>query len=230
MQTLSEREQNILEALVRQYVASAVPVSSKQLAEKSAYQLSSATIRTVMGDLTDLGYLAQPHTSAGRVPTQKGYRFFVNNCLEEHALSAEDLHRIRTLTNIRDVLRFISTEAHVCTITAHTDAGDPLLFGLGEILHAPEFQDPNTAHEFGMFIDALVDGMAAYRSHISHEAPHIFIAEENPLPQARSISVVATRYGPRQNLVLAVGPARMDYENVTALLKSIEHNIYYDAS
>jgi len=80
---LSERSQNILEAIVLEYIRSAFPVGSQTLTKNLAFRLSSATIRNIMADLEETGYLFQPHTSAGRVPTEKGFRFYVDRLMEE---------------------------------------------------------------------------------------------------------------------------------------------------
>ena len=90
------RGQIILSALINEHFLTGEPIGSKLLAEKfaNASGLSSATIRNVMGELEDLGLLEQPHTSAGRVPTDKGYRFYVDNLLGVLSISNDDLHRI----------------------------------------------------------------------------------------------------------------------------------------
>src|SRR4030042_6643044 len=75
---LTERQEKILDIALREYVATAQPVSSQELLKKHDFGVSPATIRNEMQKLTDKGYLLQPHTSAGRIPTDKGYRFFVN--------------------------------------------------------------------------------------------------------------------------------------------------------
>lgn len=90
---LSEREATILQAVVRRYVGTAVPVASRVLAEEGVLELSSASIRHVMNTLEALGYLGHPHTSAGRVPTDLGYRAYVDELMERRALPAH--HRAR---------------------------------------------------------------------------------------------------------------------------------------
>ena len=80
---MDERSQAILEAVIHDYVDTAMPVGSFSLREQHSFPFSSATIRSVFSDLEDLGYLMQPHTSAGRVPTEKGYRYFVDSLGED---------------------------------------------------------------------------------------------------------------------------------------------------
>lgn len=92
---LGDRAQQVLKALVEQYIEGGEPVGSRTLARDGGLALSPATIRNVMSDLEDLGYVHSPHTSAGRVPTVRGYRFFVDALLEVRPLDGEELSRLR---------------------------------------------------------------------------------------------------------------------------------------
>ena len=79
---LTDRKRRILRAIIETYIATAEPVGSKMVAERAGLDVSSATIRNEMADLTDMGLLEQPHTSAGRIPSPKGYRLYVNELME----------------------------------------------------------------------------------------------------------------------------------------------------
>jgi heat-inducible transcriptional repressor len=95
-EALGERAQHLLRTLIESYIRDGQPVGSRVLSRESGLQLSSATIRNVMADLEELGFVASPHTSAGRVPTDKGYRFFVDTLLQHHPLdeaSSADIRR-----------------------------------------------------------------------------------------------------------------------------------------
>ena len=83
------RKQDILKAVVREFTVSAVPVGSQALVSRHILNLSSATVRNELSELADLGYLVQPHTSAGRIPTDLGYRYFVDFLMESEPVSAE---------------------------------------------------------------------------------------------------------------------------------------------
>jgi heat-inducible transcriptional repressor len=91
----SKRIRQILTAVIREYITSAKPVGSRSLAKRHEIDLSPATIRNVMADLEDMGYLSQPHTSAGRVPTGKAFRFFVDSILDVRALTRQERDRIK---------------------------------------------------------------------------------------------------------------------------------------
>src|SRR5471030_1544246 len=96
---MTERQQNILSAIVEQYAEVASPVGSSLLAK--AFNVSSATIRAEMAELERLGYIAQPHTSAGRVPTDKGYRLYVN-ALAENEVAPERRAEKALSTRVQD--------------------------------------------------------------------------------------------------------------------------------
>jgi len=91
---LNDRHQGVLRAIVQDYIRTAEPVGSRTLSRKYGFSLSPATIRTIMSDLEESGYVAQPHTSAGRVPTDKGYRLYVDNLMDRAPLSREEVERI----------------------------------------------------------------------------------------------------------------------------------------
>ena len=92
---LDERAKTLLKALVERYIADGQPVGSRTLSRASGLELSPATIRNVMADLEELGFVASPHTSAGRIPTAKGYRFFVDTLLRVQPLEGPDADAIR---------------------------------------------------------------------------------------------------------------------------------------
>jgi len=95
MEELSQRQQDILGAAVREYIQTAKPVGSDAICQGCGLGVSSATVRNEFAALTDLGYLTQPHTSAGRVPTAKGYRYFVEQLMEQSELPAAEQLLIR---------------------------------------------------------------------------------------------------------------------------------------
>ena len=80
---LSERQLTILDAIIRNYLATGEPVGSRTISKYTDLNLSSATIRNEMSDLEEMGYIVQPHTSAGRIPSDKGYRLYVDDMMSE---------------------------------------------------------------------------------------------------------------------------------------------------
>ncbi len=98
---MDERKKRILQAIIDDYIDTAEPIGSRTIARKHELGLSSATIRNEMADLEEMGYLAQPHTSAGRIPSDKGYRLYVDKLMPAHALKAEDIEKLRSEMELR---------------------------------------------------------------------------------------------------------------------------------
>lgn len=92
---LNDRKKLILQAIIDEYIGSAEPVGSRAISKKHELGLSSATIRNEMADLEEMGYLIQPHTSAGRVPSDAGYRFYVNSLMKRYQLGVEAIERLQ---------------------------------------------------------------------------------------------------------------------------------------
>jgi heat-inducible transcriptional repressor len=115
------REREILTAIVETFIASGEPVGSRTLARASREGLSAATIRNVMADLADAGFLEQPHASAGRVPTAEAYRYYVEQLSGEAHLSHENQSIIQdTLTGVTDVEEFMERTSHVLSLISHS--------------------------------------------------------------------------------------------------------------
>lgn len=115
---LNERKRLVLRAIIDNYVETAEPVGSRTIARRHDFGVSSATIRNEMADLEETGYLQQPHVSAGRIPSDKGYRFYVDTLMEPHPFSPQEYGRIRrNITDIRNGLeKTIHEAAHLVAL------------------------------------------------------------------------------------------------------------------
>jgi heat-inducible transcriptional repressor len=119
--TLPDRSQKILEAIIEEYIATAQPVGSKSLTQNQGIKLSPASVRNVMAELEELGYLVSPHTSAGRIPTEKGYRFYVDTLLQVNDLNSRQKdqielqyqqHGLQMTDMLREASRTLSSVSH----------------------------------------------------------------------------------------------------------------------
>ncbi len=118
--SIGRRERDILTAIVETYISTGEPVGSRTLARTNRESLSAASIRNVMADLADAGFLEQPHTSAGRVPTTQAYRFYVKQLTGEARLSSTDEDLIQgTLQGAGDVQEFLERTSHVLSLISH---------------------------------------------------------------------------------------------------------------
>jgi len=109
---LDARAREVLREIIMQHIASGEPIGSRTLAKCDRFQLSPASLRNVMADLEDLGYLQQPHTSAGRIPTDRGYRFFIDHLMKSRSLSAHERDvidgQVRHASEIDEMLQLTS--------------------------------------------------------------------------------------------------------------------------
>ena len=231
---LKERQKIILEAVIREYIRTARPIASAELLEDLDFDISPATVRNEMMRLDDLGYLEQPHTSAGRVPTDQGYRFFVDHAVESAPLERSERNRIRTLFEndtledfARECSRTISRMARAFTAIGIDD--DVLTDrGFTEMLDEPEFQDIDRVKQFGRLIDLLDEDMQTLTE---DNEERIFIGAENPLKEARPYTMMIShwRHPKGFNGFLAiVGPKRMNYQKNISLIRYV--NSFYESN
>lgn len=116
---LDERAQTLLKTLIERYITDGQPVGSRALSKYSGLDLSAATVRNVMADLEDLGFIASPHTSAGRVPTPRGYRFFVDRLLTMQPLDSDKIHAIEDQLHPSQPQQLISSASHLVSELTH---------------------------------------------------------------------------------------------------------------
>jgi len=139
---LEERNREILKLIIRSYVTSGEPVGSRTLAKSMDWRFSPATIRNVMADLEDEGYLAQPHTSAGRIPSEKGYRFYVDHLADSGRLSKSDERYISRMLAESDSPEDVMSRASVVLSTISKNVGIVIAPPMGAtVLKHIEFLD-----------------------------------------------------------------------------------------
>jgi transcriptional regulator of heat shock response len=227
---MNERQAKLLSAIIDQFIQTAIPVGSKQLLEQADFDVSCATVRNEMRALGEEGYLYQPHVSAGRIPTAKGYQLYVREFMEPsthersvrqqfQALKQEYLKR-------KDQERAYETVALLSRMTPHVAFAtvphkDRLYYlGLANVLRQPEFQaDPMLATGV---VEVLEQGLTdALKAIEVDDRVHYYIGEHHLLPQIQSCSLLVTRYMLRNEpgYVGIMGPMRMDYAYNTVALE-----------
>ncbi len=223
---ITERQEQILNKTIQEYILSAQPVSSQLLEKKYDFGLCPATIRIEMQKLTDKGFLYQPHTSAGRVPTDKGYRFLVNNLLEKEFKDFEIGDWLEK--EIEDSIKFtqILTKnlAHLSGALALSYVEKENLFwkeGWEEILKEPEFGEKNYLVSFTEFLENFEKNIKDLE--INSEI-RVYIGRENPLPKARNFTIISSKCclpDEKEAIVALLGPKRMAYDQNIGLINSL---------
>jgi len=230
---ITKRQQHILGTLVREYVASAEPVASGDLVQKYRLPYSPATVRSDLVALDGAGYLTQPHTSAGRIPTDRGYRFFINHVLEsrEPAVENRDERAFEALAEVESPAEFLKQASRlVAHLTQNAVlAGFPnedLFYksGMSEVAQAPEFIEAPTMREFAALLDVLDDEMEGLWKTLDAREPLVFIGRENPIASARHygmiVSALETPFH-REGVIALLGPKRMDYARNVAIMRRL---------
>lgn len=224
---ITERQKQILCQIIEEYAETAAPVGSVTMAK--LFGVSPATVRAEMARLEALGLIAQPHTSAGRVPTDAGYRFYVNNLEIErevkprneergmHALEVRVSSQSRADTAIRgavDALVELTGNLGLATID-----GQLYLAGLTRLFTQPEFGDTRRVQAVARLLDNLEPWL---REAAPGEALNIFIGHENPIGKSSEVSLIISRFKSPfsdRSYIGVLGPTRQNYARVMALVK-----------
>lgn len=234
MPLLQERQKSILDAVVREYVRSARPVASQDVCDRYDFAVGGATIRNEMLALDALGYLQQPHPSAGRIPTDKGYRFFVDHLSLQEALSREEEELLRDALAIRrweDCL-------HACAKAVAKIAGafaaagresEPTCYtsGFAAVLEEPEFADPERARGFGHLADVF-DAEIRRILPRARTREQMWIGEENPWREARRFTMELVLWEHPtgfKGFVSMVAPTRTNYPKHKAITRFIMRSV-----
>ena len=233
---MTDRQAKILQAIIEQYAEVASPVGSSLLAK--LFGVSSATIRSEMAELEHQGFISQPHTSAGRVPTDKGYRFYVNELAPadykpsesraERALEARvnsGGHPERTIRNTVDTLVELTHNLGLATI-------GPQLYmsGLSNLFGQPEFMHPAQAQEVARRLDNLEPWL---REAAPNQPLSVYIGQENPIGRSAGASLIVSRFRSPfsdSSYIGVLGPTRQSYRDVMNLVgragKALEETLY----
>lgn len=223
---MTERQKSILSAIVEQYAEVASPVGSTLLAK--LFNVSSATVRAEMAELEHRGYIMQPHTSAGRVPTDKGYRFYVNRLSEitgDHILPERRAEKAlasrvqqagapeRMIRNAVDTLVELTHNLGLATI------GNQLyMSGLSNLFGQPEFIGGAQVQQVAQLLDNLEPWL---REAAPNKPLSVYIGSENPIGRTAGVSLIISRFRSPfsdRSYIGTLGPTRQSYRDVMTLV------------
>lgn len=236
--TLSKRQEGILFAIIEEYAEIATPVGSVTLAK--LFNVSSATIRSEMARLEEAGYIAQPHTSAGRVPTDAGYRYYVN-ALADQPEGIESLSQVKTSREEKPIergnrvleVRIGSQTRADFAIRGAVDSlveltgnlglatiGDQLyMSGIARLFTQPEFSNSERVQAAAKLLDNLEPWL---REAAPGQPLNIFIGQENPIGKTSQASLIISRFRSPysdRSYIGVLGPTRQNYAKVMSLVR-----------
>jgi transcriptional regulator of heat shock response len=229
-----ERKNEILRITIDQYIETVAPVSSARILEKSYLDLSPATIRNILAELEEDGYLTHPHTSAGRVPTQNGYRYYVDHFIDQIQLLEEEKARIREEyeRETKEVEALLDKTSHVLSdMTQYTsiisvDGWDHKLFcgGTSFVMGYADYQDMHRDIRKIKNILAALDQKERLLEVINRNLQKkidILIGPEIDCSDIDGCSLVVSQYASKtgpSGRIAVLGPTRMNYNRVVSAL------------
>lgn len=222
---MTQRQQNILSAIVEQYAEVASPVGSSLLAK--AFKVSSATIRAEMAELERQGFITQPHTSAGRVPTDKGYRFYVN-ILNDSTIAKQLEGRgeralVSRVQNAGAPERMIRNAVDTLVELTHnlglaTIGNQLYMSGLSNLFGQPEFVGGLQVQQVAQLLDNLEPWL---RETAPNQPLSVYIGAENPIGRSAGCTLIIGRFRSPfsdRSYIGTLGPTRQSYREVMNLV------------
>jgi heat-inducible transcriptional repressor len=231
---MNERQKKVLAAVVELYTETAVPVGSQALMEKGGFDVSSATLRNDMADLEEEGYLYQPHVSAGRIPTDKGYRFYVEEEMRNEELSREEqlrlkqellMHKAREARFAKTTAKLLSHFSGTLAVSGVPEKEELYDFGMKELLENPEFRELDELCRLVEVLDFIDEKFDLVMRTMRDDETRIFIGEENPIREISNCSMMVTPYRNKEGergILAIIGPKRMQYAKNKSLLEYVK--------
>lgn len=221
--SLTARQTQILKSLIDEYIATAEPVGSEALEKKYNLGVSPATIRNEMSLLTRMGYLRQPHTSAGRTPTPKAMKFYINQLMEEKRMSVVDEVKVREgVLSVKDDIDELMEEAtqrlskvtRSLAVSALQEENKVWHAGDSNIFLNPEFLDMQLTASLFSFLEEVKMMHELFFERMTGESPvEVIFGEELGWSGFKQIGVVATHFDVfgKHAALGVIGPVRLSY-------------------
>lgn len=226
---MRDRSLDIFEATVREFIRTGEPVSSSRLYEQYDFGIKPASIRIELTDLTDAGYLEQPHHAAGRVPTDRGFALYADRALAG-AHPARESRGLGSALQARawdELSALLAAQLGTVGIVADLDEGHAYTRGIPSLVDGLEGESREELSGIIRDLEAVAGRIGRYRDRFRPDGPRAFIGKGGPVAGSGALASVAARYdlGDRSLLIVAVGPKRMDYDRAAAIFATVDHLI-----
>lgn len=223
---MTDRQEYILKTIVDHFITSVEPVGSRLLVEEKGMNVSGATVRNEMRELEDLGYLTHPHTSAGRIPTEQGYQYYVEHLMDEYMLKGEVKDTIQqvmndeTVSTNKKLAQLGSSWAGVAAILGIGTTGY-YYTGLANLFSQPEFQDSAKTLDMSRLFDQCEMRIPEMMHKLEDDTVHVFIGSQNPLGTVCGTVTLLINEEPW----LFIGPMRMNYAKCIAMANHLKSQL-----
>lgn len=221
---MEKRQEQLLKLVIDEYIRSAEPIGSAQIEHMGVLDVSAATIRNELRDLEETGYLTHPHTSAGRIPTEKGYEYYLTHLVESgrvHKIHQEEIARLEASfegdQKMKELAKYIAEIGSGAVLVAF-DAHRIYYTGISYLFAAPEFH--NVAHtiKVSSLFDHCEQHMQEFFDGLESGQIRVFVGQKNPMGSV--CSTVAFRFG--DSVFALVGPMRMNYAKNISLIEFLK--------
>lgn len=227
---LTHRQSEILKAIIEEYISSAEPVASVELVTRRRLPVSGATVRNIMSDLVQMGYLQMLHVSSGRTPTDMAYRYYINDLMNETEISVLDEVALKQKVwnsryEFEKLLRSASealSDASGCLGIALTSEGFYAFSGVGKILDIPEFYEIDVTKSVLRLVDDYTLILSILqRAHANTRNASILIGREIGLAHMDPVSIISctARVADKNCFIGVIGPARAEYGKLLPIVK-----------
>jgi transcriptional regulator of heat shock response len=226
---MNERQSKILVAVIEEYTKTGLPVGSSVLVEKYGFQVSPATLRNDMGHLEDSGYLYQPHTSAGRIPTDAGYKYFVEEIMPDRQLTKKEQQtmqkellqlKAQNTRLTRTTAKLLATLSGYVAVSGVPQKNEFSEFGLRSLMRDVDADDLDELCCLAESLDYIDERCEGLMRELADGKTKIFIGADNPISTAKNYSMVVGQYerDGEKGIVALIGPKNMAYERNKSLI------------
>ncbi len=231
---ITDRQGKILTAVIKEYTETANPVASGFLIEKFNLPFSSATVRNEMSLLEKKGFLEKPHVSAGRIPSDKGYRYFIDNLMEERKISADYVKKLeiellkqkaKNARMERTTAKLLSSMSKCLVISGIVSKQEYFDFGMHNLLKSSEFSQLDDFSKMAAALDLIDENIDKILAKIEGNETKVFIGKENPIKEIQNFSMMVSPYrmeNGERGLVALIGPKRMKYSKNKNLIDYVK--------
>lgn len=225
---MNQRQEQILYTIIKEHIKSGQPVGSEVLVNKYRLGVSSATVRNDMAELEDSDYIVQPHTSAGRIPTEKAYLLYLGQ-LKDKKLSAAEEKIFTKMLEVMDEAAFRQVAKAVAQATGVAvfwafHRHNLYYTGIANLLNQPEFLENNLRYDISVLIDRVDEIINDIYDRIGY-GPQVMLGNANPFSPVCSTILSKYKLGENVGLFGILGPLRMNYEKNLALIKFINRKL-----